>query len=243
MCISMWRKWHIIAVMSRVNPVRLVRRKRFGQKRSTDSGGGSILLFRLLSVLFAIALVLSLSACITIRRPELSEDVKKIRAAKLITLEDKVQEFGNETHNFRMLPPKGFLYSQVDTSQGQVFTFSTPTRKDGRAGVLSVSCVANPAGHNKVLPNSVLSSVLKSLARNCLDFHVSSFQSFDDKGRSFLGAQFTGSFGGYYPIVGYVCVTPVQDGFYIVQWQDGEAHVRLTREVMLNAFKSMQIHH
>lgn len=208
---------------------------------SAASGGGSIIWFRLFCALLAIGLASSLSACVGVRRAQPSEDVKKIRSAKQIRLEDKVQEFGNEKHKFRMLPPKGFLYSFIDTSQGPVFIFSTPTRKDGRAGVFSVSCVANKVGQKKIQPSYVLTSVLAPLARNCIDFHEGSVESSDEKGRSFIGTQFTGSYGGYYPIIGYVYVTPVQDGFYVVQWQDAEVHFPLTREVMLNSFKSMEI--
>ncbi|MDP3507213.1 MAG: hypothetical protein Q8T09_04410 [Candidatus Melainabacteria bacterium] len=238
---SMGRKWHIIAVMSQFNLFKLVRVKHLGQMPSIAVGGGSILLFRLHLMLFGIALAISLSACGAVRRPVLSEDIKKVRTAKQIKLEDKVQEFGNETHKFSLLPPKGFLYSHVDTSHGQVFTFSTPIRKDGRAGVFSVSCVANKPGKDKVSASYVLSSVLDSLARSCIDFHDGTVESFDVNGRSFVGAQFTGSYGGYYPIVGYLCVTPVPGGFYIVQWQDGEVHISLTKEVMLNSLKSMHI--
>ncbi|MFA7339951.1 MAG: hypothetical protein WC028_24450 [Candidatus Obscuribacterales bacterium] len=208
---------------------------------STANGAGRIFLFRLLSAVLAVGLASSLSACVAVRRPELSEDVKKLRAAKQIRLEDKVQEFGNESHKFRMLPPKGFLYSHVDTSQGPIYTFSTPARKDGRAGVFSVSCVANKPGHDTVQSSYVLSSLLEPLARSCIDFHEGSVESFDEKGRSFVGAQFTGSYGGYYPLIGYVYVTPVQGGFYVVQWQDGEVHFPLTKAVMLNSFKSMEI--
>ncbi|MBP9094792.1 hypothetical protein KBI23_27480 [bacterium] len=227
--------------MSRFNQVKLVRGKRLGPMPSRASGGRNIVLFRLFSVIFAIALVSSLSACVAVRRTGLNEDMRKVKEAKRIRLEDKVHEFGDKTHKFQMLPPKGFVYSHIDTPQGQVFTFSTPVRKDGRAGVFSVSCVANKAGSDKVQSSYVLSSVLEPLARNCIDFYQGSVQSFDDKGRSFVGAQFTGSYGGYYPMIGYVYVTPVQDGFYIVQWQDGEAYFPLTSEVMLNSFKSLQI--
>lgn len=227
--------------MSRFNQVKLVINKSSGRMPSTVNGAGRIVLVRLLSAVLAIGLASSLSACVAVRRSGLSEDLKKIRAAKQIRLEDKVYEFGNESHKFRILPPKGFLYSHVDTSQGQIFTFSTPARKDGRAGVFSVSCVANKAGHDKVQSSNVLSSVLEPLARNCIDFHEGSVESFDEKGRSFLGVQFTGSYGGYYPIIGYVYVTPVQGGFYVVQWQDGEVHFPLTKAVMLNSFKSMEI--
>ncbi len=198
-------------------------------------------LSRLCSSLLAIALASSLSACGGLRRSAVDEEVQKVRAAKQVRLEDKIQEFGNQTHKFKMLPPKAFLFSQIDTPSGQVFSFSTPPRKDGRVGVFTVSCVADQPGHKHTAPGEVVRSVLAPLAQGCIDFHTSSNESFDEKGRTFEGVQFTGSYGGYYPIIGYVYVTPVQGGFYIVQWQDGEVNFPLTKEVMLNSFKSLEI--
>jgi hypothetical protein len=191
--------------------------------------------------LLAIALASSLSACGNFRRPKVDEDVRKVRAAKQVVLEDKVQEFGNKAHKFRMHPPKAFLYSEIETSGGQLFSFSTPIRKDGRAATFSVSCVANQPGHEHMAASDVVGSVLALLAKGCTDFHTDSTESFDEKGRTFEGVQFSGSYGGYYPIVGSVYVTPVQDGFYIVQWLDGERHFPRTKDVMLNSFKSLEI--
>lgn len=199
------------------------------------------LFLRLCYSLLAIALVSSLSACGNFRRPKVDEEVRKVRTAKQVVLEDKVQEFGNKVHKFKMLPPKAFLYSEIATPRGQVFSFSTPIRKDSRAGVFSVSCVANQPGHKRQAPGDVVSSVLAPLAQGCTDFHAGTNETFEEKGRTFEGVQFSGSYGGYYPITGYVYVTPVQDGFYIVQWLDGEVNFPLTKDVMLNSFKSLEI--
>ncbi len=191
--------------------------------------------------LLAIALASSLSACGNFRRPKVDEDVRKVRAAKQVILEDKVQEFGNKAHKFKILPPKAFLYSEIEIPRGQVFSFSTPIRKDGRAGVFSVSCVANQPGNEHMAPGDVVGSVLAPLAQGCTDFHAGKRESFDAKGRTFEGVQFSGSYGGYYPIVGNVYVTPVEGGFYIVQWLDGEVYFHLTKDVMRNSFKSLEI--
>lgn len=201
------------------------------------------LLNRLFCLLLVIVSSSTLGACgfLNLKRAVPSEDVRKVLAAKQVVLPNKVQEFGDKAHKFKMLPPKGFLYSQVETSHGSIFTFSTPRRKDGRAGVLTVSCVDNKKGAKKALPSFVLTAVLEQLTHSCIDFHEGSVESFDDKGRSFLGAQFTGSYGGYYPIIGYVYVTPVEDAFYIIQWQDGELHYPLTKDVMRNSFNSLEI--
>lgn len=189
----------------------------------------------------AIALASSLSACGNFRRPKVDEEVRKVRTAKQVVLEDKVQEFGNKTHKFKLLPPRAFLYSEIETPRGQVFSFSTPLRKDGRAGVFSVSCVTDQPGHRRQSPSDVVSSVLAPLAQGCTDFHAGANESFDEKGRTFNGVQFSGSYGGYYPITGHVYVTPVQGGFYIVQWLDGEVNFARTKDVMLNSFKSLEI--
>jgi|JI8StandDraft_1071087.scaffolds.fasta_scaffold05095_8 hypothetical protein len=199
------------------------------------------LLLRLSYSVLALALASSLSACGNFRRPKVDEEVRKVRMAKQVVLEDKVQEFGNKAHKFKMLPPRAFLYSEIETPRGQVFSFSTPLRKDGRAGVFSVSCVANQPGHEHRTPGEVVSSVLAPLAQGCTEFHAGKNESFDEKGRTFDGVQFSGSYGGYYPITGYVYVTPVQDGFYIVQWLDGEVNFSRTKDVMLNSFKSLEI--
>ncbi|CAN5576989.1 hypothetical protein BH11CYA1_BH11CYA1_21120 [soil metagenome] len=196
---------------------------------------------RLFSSLLAFGLLATVTSCNLAPRTKVSEDVRRVRAAKQITLEDKVQNFGNAIHKFKMLPPKGFLFSQLDVPEGQIFTFTTPARKDGRNGVLSVSCVSNKAGHNHVETSTVLTSVLEPLSRNCIEFHEASVDTFDVKGHTFIGAEFSGSYGGYYPIIGYVAVSALENGFYIVQWQDGEANYKLTRKVMLDAFESLEI--
>mgnify|MGYP003394034055 CR=1 FL=1 len=227
--------------MSRFNQVRVASGKRQTKPLSAGFVALSALCLRLGCLSLAIGLISSLSACSGLRPYAVNEDVRKVREAKQVRLEDKVQEFGNKTHKFKMLPPKGFLYSQVDTPRGQVFTFSTPPRKDSRTGVFSVSCVASPPGQEHILPHKVLQSVLEPLAQGCVDYHEGSVDSFEAKGRSYVGLQYSGSYGGYYPIVGYAYVIPVQGGFYIVQWQDGEVNFHLTRKVMQNSFDSMEI--